>query len=452
MNRRVLIADDEETMREALAAYLREEGFEVVTCGTGTEAAERLRAADFAVLLTDLRMPGLDGMELLRRLPELAPGTIPVVITAYGTIHSAVEAMKIGARDYIVKPFLFEDVLLKISRLIEFHNLSEENVALRKEIEGRYRIDGIIGESPAMRRIFEIVRKVARAKTSVLLEGESGTGKELLARAIHYGGETRKKRFVAVNCGAIPATLVESELFGYRKGAFSGATRDKEGLFEAADGGTLFLDELSCLPPEAQAALLRATEEKAVRRIGDTTTYPVDFRLIGATNRRLSDLVEKGLFREDLLYRLNVVTISIPPLRERLEDIPRLAETFLERFDREMNTRCESFTTAAMQALLAHPWKGNVRELENVIERAVIFAEDRPIDVTDLPFGYEGREGEDPYNLRKALATFEKQHILRALQEFGGDKCDVARRLGIGLSSLYRKLEEYEVPRGRSRG
>ncbi len=447
MAKSVLLAEDEKVLREALAQLLTEEGYEVVQASDGQEAYDQAVARPFDIVLTDIRMPRMDGLALLDHLMRIAPQTPVVVITAFGTVESAVAAMRAGAADYLLKPVQFEDVLLRVRRALEFGEIRRDRRVLSEQMAASSSFHNLIGESPAITRLFELARKLSGVRSSVLITGESGTGKELFARAIHYNGITRDKPFVAVNCGAIPESLIESELFGHRKGAFTGAVRDRIGYFEAASGGTLFLDEISTLPVNVQSSLLRVLEERVVVPVGDTRARPVDVRIIAASNQDLHAMCRAGTFREDLLYRLDVVRLEIPPLRQRRQDIPLLAHHFLTKYAREMNRQINGITNAAMRALLNHEWRGNVRELENVIERAVIFAEGREVDAGDLPFAGPAAGSDHEEDLKAALAQFERQHIIYCLRRHRFDKAETARHLGIGVSSLYRKLDELRIPK-----
>ncbi|MCB9839038.1 MAG: sigma-54-dependent Fis family transcriptional regulator [Phycisphaeraceae bacterium] len=446
MPKSVLLVEDETLLRETLAELLAEEGFEVVEAPNGERARDLLCDRAFDLVLTDIRMPEMDGLDLLRNAMRLAPQTPVVIMTAFGTVESAVQAMREGAADYLLKPVQFEDMLVRINRAIEVGELRRERRTATEQLAESGTFHNLIGESPNMLKLFETVRTLSTVRSSVLIGGESGTGKELFARAIHYNGVTRAKPFVAVNCGAIPENLIESELFGHRRGAFTGAVRDREGYFEAASGGTLFLDEISTLPINVQSSLLRVLEERVVVPVGDTKPRPVDVRIIAATNQDLRELCERGLFREDLLYRLDVVRITLPPLRQRRLDIPLLIHHFLDRFSREMNKHPLGVSDAAMRAMLNHEWRGNVRELENVIERAVIFADGRLIDLEDLPFETQGGDdnGED---LKRAMQQYERQHIIHSLRRHRYDKAETAANLGIGVSSLYRKMDELDIPK-----
>jgi DNA-binding NtrC family response regulator len=447
MAKSILVCEDEAMLRESLAQLLRDEGYEVVVAADGLEGFEQAVARPFDLVLTDIRMPRKDGIALLGQLQQLAPQTPVIVITAFGTVDSAVAAMRAGAADYLLKPMQFDDVLLRISRALEFGEMRRDRAIFTEQLAASSAFHNLIGESPAMTKLFELVHKLSTVRSSVLIIGESGTGKELFARAIHYNGITRDKPFVAVNCGAIPDSLIESELFGHRKGAFTGAVRDRIGYFEAASGGTLFLDEISTLHMGVQSSLLRVLEERVVIPVGDTRPRPVDLRIVAASNQDLRALCKEGKFREDLMYRLDVVRLAIPPLRQRRTDIPMLVHHFLDKYTREMNKQVAGITNTAIRALMSHEWRGNVRELENVIERAVIFAEGRDIDASDLPFSVDAAAEDTSEHLKVAVTQFERQHIIYSLRRHRYDKAETASHLGIGVSSLYRKMEELEIPK-----
>ena len=443
----VLIADDENTVRETLAEVLRESGYDVVTAADGLQAVHCLENMGIDIALVDIHMPGMDGIQVLARAREVAPETLVVIVTAFGTIDSAVKAVKLGASDYVSKPIVFDDIIIKIERLLNMHRLAEENRFLLTELETRYRFEGIVGGSAALHRILDLVEKLAETRTSALISGESGTGKELIARAIHYSGIAKEGRFVAINSAALSENLVESELFGHRRGSFTGATRDKTGLFEVADRGTVFLDEICSMSASVQAKLLRVIEDKQVLPVGATEPIEVNARFLCATNRDLAKEVEEGRFREDLYYRLNVVEVHVPPLRERKEDIPELANHFVGVFNRELNKRCPGVTDAAMRAMMAYAWPGNVRELKNVIERAIIFAGAEAIDIENLTFA-SGQAPEPALtgsDLKVAMRAYEKQYIQQVLRNHGFDKKAAAETLHVGLSSLYRKLAELGI-------
>ena len=455
---RVLLADDEVALREALGQVLAEEGLEVTMTGDGAEAFDLLQKRDYDLLISDLRMPGLDGLSLLRKIREHDPNLSVILITAYGSVESAIEAMKLGAADYILKPLLHEDLLLKTRRVLQMRALSRENRRLRSEVDRHRRGRVTIGESQIIRDVMRLVDKIAQTRSSVLITGESGTGKELVARAVHDRGVTSGAPFVPVNCGGVPETLFESEMFGHRRGSFTGAIRDKIGFFEAADGGTLFLDEIGNLPLNSQMSLLRAIEEKSVTRVGDTRTIHFDLRIITATNVDLSELVAQRKFRDDLLFRLNVVQIDLPPLRKRKDDIPLLVNHFIAKYNAEMKRCCTGICDQALSLLMKHAFKGNIRELENVIERALIFAEDRDIEPRDLPFAStpdlsDPASATGPYRLEdvpesmdEAVKIFERRHMGAILAHYGYDKGRAAKALGISLPSLYRKIHELDLP------
>ncbi len=443
----ILLADDEDTLRKNLAQVLEEEGFDVIACRDGTAALRALRSNSVDAIITDLRMPGITGMELIDHATKLAPDATIMVITAFGEVETAVNAMKKGACDYLCKPLIFDELIYKLKRHLAHEDLAKKNRFLREQIKQSHDSTGIIGVSTAMTGIIEMVHRVAHTSSNVLICGESGTGKEVLARALHYGGVTKDGDFVAVNCGGLVPTLVESELFGYRRGAFTGAETDRMGYFEAADGGTLFLDEISNLPLVSQAVLLRAIEERAITRVGDNRSRPVNIRIVAATNRDLIQATEEGKFREDLYYRLNVICITIPPLRERIDDIEPLTNHFVAKYNAELKCNCPGFSAEALQVMHDHRWPGNVRELENVVEHALIFADGRSVAPADLSIAGELVPGNAKVslNLRSAVHNFERRHIQRVLSTFGNNKVAAAESLGIGLSSLYRKLEELGV-------
>ncbi|MCK4960505.1 MAG: sigma-54-dependent Fis family transcriptional regulator [Planctomycetes bacterium] len=447
MKIRILLADDEETFRETLTRFLQEEDMFVVPVEDWSAAIEAVDREVFDVAILDIQMPGANGIKVLRHIMKVRPETRVIMITAYGTVEMAVEAIKLGASEYIMKPVIFDDVLLKIQQQSKYQRLQRENVELKDRINSDFGMEHIIGNSPVMQRVSETIRKVAGTKSNVLVTGKSGTGKELVARAIHTLGPTNAKRFVAVNCSAIPETLLESELFGHKKGSFTSAFEDKKGLFEVAHGGTVFLDEIGYMPTSCQVKLLRAVEEKQITPVGATAPVDTDLRLIAATNRDLLNEIKRGRFREDLYYRINVVGVHLPPLSERREDIPILVEHFVDKYNTQMGKTCTRVTESAMQMLIDYEWKGNIRELQNIIERAIIFAEDDVIKASDI--GSLGsaavsadRNGE---NLNSAMKVYERRHIMRALSRHKQNKSKVAKALSIGLSSLYRKIDELGI-------
>ncbi len=443
----ILLADDEVTFRKTFAKVLQEEGMVVTTVDNGTDAIDAITKNPFAVAILDIQMPGANGIKVLREIMRIRPQTRVIMITAYGSIEMAVEAIKLGACDYVMKPVVFEDILTKIRQQLRYMQLQEENQELRRELGDRFDIAQIIGQTEVMQRVFEMIRKVANTKSNVLITGDSGTGKELVARAIHSLNFQNSKRFVVVNCGAIPEGLLESELFGHKKGSFTSAIEDKKGLFEVAHGGTLFLDEIGYMPMNCQVKLLRAVEQRQIMPVGSTEPVDVDLRLIAATNSNLLQEMQEGQFREDLYYRLNVVGIHLPSLRERKDDIPLLIEHFIKKYNAEMGKYCVGISDSAMQLFMGCEWKGNIRELENLIERAVIFAESDVIEVCDIgAIGVSAAalSGKNE-NLQDSLKMYEKEQIYRMLNKYDWNKAETAKALGVGLSSLYRKIDELEI-------
>lgn len=449
VDKTVLVVDDERDLRDSLGKVLRKEGYLVLLAESGEAALEILSTKHVDLVLTDLRLPQMSGMDLLRYIKRQWPDVEVLVLTAYGTIEGAVEAMRAGAYDFVTKPLKRAELLQAIRRAAERQALALENRYLREQLEGRRRYELVVGRSEAMRRVMEWVDRLGPISSTVLITGESGTGKELVARAIHARSPRAEKRFVAINCGAIPENLMESELFGHTRGAFTGAIRDKDGLFKVASGGTLFLDEIGSVPFGLQIKLLRAIEEKEILPVGSTTPISVDVRIIAASNRDLAKEVERGTFREDLYYRLNVVGIEIPPLRERKEDIPDLVHHFIRIHAVELNSNVEGIDDEAMAALMAYDWKGNVRELDNVIERAMILCDQRFIGLAHLPVNLQPsnheRQGRSRH-LKEAVKDFERQHILTVLRHTEHNKERAAEILGLSLSSLYRKMAELGIP------
>jgi two-component system response regulator PilR (NtrC family) len=444
----ILIADDEAAVRESAAEVLRDEGYQVTTAVDGRNALATLETHDFDVILSDLRMPGADGLAILRRAREVSPQTLVLLMTAHATVETAIEALQRGAQDYLLKPLIFEDVLHKIEYLLRHRQVAWENQLLRSQVARQWDFDNLVGSSPAMRDVMNLVRRVAPTPSTVLITGESGVGKEVVARAIHHFSDVRERIFLPVNCGAIPENLLESQLFGHLRGAFTGAVNNQEGLFQRARGGTIFLDEIGDVPLNLQVKLLRAIEQKEIQTVGATNPLKVDVRVIAATNHDLAEAVEQGRFRDDLYYRLNVVGIEIPPLRERREDIPALVQHFVAIHNRELRKSFKGADGTTMKVLLSLPWKGNVRELDNVIEHAMILGDGDWITVADLPralkpdLGVAVPVGDD---LREALRTYEKAHIQAVLATCDQDKRVAAERLGVSLSSLYRKIEELGI-------
>ncbi len=451
MKTKILLVDDEVILRENIALILRQEGYEVVEASNGEEAFEKYLNDKFDILISDIEMPKMKGIELLEKISRIDPHLISIFITAYGSLETAIAALRLGASDYILKPIDFDELILKVKRLLEFRQLVIENQLYRRELQKQYSFDKIIGKSPAMQKVFEMIKSVAETNSSVLITGNSGTGKELVSRAIHYNGPRRDKPFVVVNCGAIPETLIESELFGHKKGSFTGAIKDKEGYFQAANGGTLFLDEISEMPLQSQVRLLRAIEQKEIIPVGSSTPIPVDVRIISATNKNLYKEVEEGRFRSDLYYRLNVVEIHLPSLSERVEDIPLLVEYFVDKYRKEMNKNIKGVDVDAMKALMNYTWRGEVRELENVIERAVIFCKGEYITINELP-SYIISDQVPDLNLASefksleiAVNEFEKEYIRKALAQNDYDKEKTARMLGVSTATLYRRIKELKI-------
>jgi DNA-binding NtrC family response regulator len=446
----ILIVDDEPLIRDSLAEFLNQEGFHITARGSAEDALEEARRTCFEVALCDVQLPGMDGLELQARLHKISPTTFVLLITAYGTMENAVAAFRSGAHDYLMKPIILDEVLAKIRRLLEYRNLALENQYLRRELARAEPVneapDLMVGASPAIERVFELVRKVAPTRSTVLLYGESGTGKELVARAIHRQGPSAQGRFLAINCAAIPSELLENQLFGHRKGAFTGADRDQAGVFLHAGSGTVFLDEIGEMALATQAKLLRAIEQKEVLPVGANEPVTIEARILAATNKNLKREVEAGRFREDLFYRFNVVTITIPPLRERRDDIPDLVDFLLARHARTLGKRIAGVTHEAMRILLACPWKGNIRELDNALQRAAILGEGPLLEPDDLPPDLVPVR-DDPAlvdDLGEAVRRFEKLHIERILRRHP-DKKEAAKRLGVGLSSLYRRITELGI-------
>jgi DNA-binding NtrC family response regulator len=440
----VLIVDDERTTRDLCRDVVVEAGLRTRTASNTEEALEILEQSPIDIVLTDLRVPQLGGLELLKRIREFHPQTAVIVLTQFGTIESAVEATRMGAVDYVTKPFHIPELRSKLERVVRTIEVDQENRVLREELRSRPGFGGLIGTSPKMQRVYRLIEKVSQHNYPVLILGESGTGKELVARSIHFSGARRSRPFVPVDCSALVATLIESELFGYVKGAFTGAMHSKQGLMEAAGNGTLFLDEIGDLPVDLQAKLLRALQEREIKPVGATERVAIEMRVIAATNRELESAVRHGQFRQDLFFRLNVVQIKLPPLRERKSDIHLLVSSFLDKFSVEHG---QAFKMAddAMARLISYDWPGNVRELENCIERAVALSSGPILHVVDLPSNLQSGSSERMPRSDELvpLEELERRAILRALKEAGGDKLAAARLLGIGKTTLYRKLKQY---------
>jgi DNA-binding NtrC family response regulator len=444
----ILIVEDEELMRSILRQLLESEGYHVLSADSAENALKIFPTSDIAVTLTDIKMAGIDGLELLDQIKTIDEEAIVIIMTAYSSVDSAIAALRKGAYDYITKPFVNEDLLQTVRNAIRTKELFRENRALRRELNRQYSFTEIIGKSASLQNVFRIVEKIADTTASVLIQGESGTGKELIAKAIHFNSSRAAKPFLAVNCGALPETLLESELFGHTKGSFTGATGDKKGLFRSADGGTLFLDEIGEMPQPLQVKLLRALQEHEVTPVGSASAVKFDARIIAATNKNLEKEVAENRFREDLFYRLNVIEISLPPLRERREDIPLLVRHFVARTAKEQNAVEKSVAPEAMKALVNYNWQGNVRELQNAIERAFLLSGEE-IDAESLPPKIKNNssnvfEIRDPEGVRPTLEEMERRYILEILTSVGEDKTQAANILGIDLSTLYRKLKRYE--------
>ena len=452
---RILIVDDEEHIRKILTIMLTKKGYETRAAAGGSEALDLARHQSFDAVITDLRMSGMDGLELLARLKEYDPDLIVVVITAFSSVETAIAAMRQGAYDYISKPFKEDEIIMVLEKALERQSILAENRQLKAQIKEKYDFSNFIGRSAPMQRVFDIIAKVAETKTTVLISGESGTGKELAARSIHANSPRKDKPFVPINCGAVPANLLESEFFGHVRGAFSGADRFKKGLFEEADGGTLFLDEVSELPLDMQVKILRAIQEEEIRRLGEAATRKVDLRVLAATNKDLKEEVMSGRFREDLHYRLNVIQLSLPPLRDRTEDIPLLAEHFLQQVAKKHGLGEKKLSPEAVRALTGQTWSGNVRALRNVLEQAAVMSEEITITAADLPFGPapppEGgilvAVSEDHQDLKAAIKEVTEQTeriiIRRTLEKTGGNRTHAADVLGISRRALINKIQAY---------
>ncbi|PIS10909.1 MAG: Fis family transcriptional regulator [Bdellovibrio sp. CG10_big_fil_rev_8_21_14_0_10_47_8] len=455
MKPRILVVDDEESIREFLEIMLKKEGYEVTCAEDGAKAKDVLGKKSFDMVISDLQMPNVTGIELLKYVKESYPDLVFMLITAFGTAESAVEAMKMGAYDYLTKPFKIDEVRLNIHNALRSKSLEVENKVLKKELNKEYSFQNLVGNSEAMHRIFDLVKRVSMTPTNVLITGESGTGKEVVAKAIHYNGPLKDKPFVTINCGAIPEQLMESEMFGHKKGSFTGAVNDKVGLFEVADGGTLFLDEIGELPITIQVKLLRAIQERVIRRVGATEDIKVDVRLCAATNRDLEQMVKEGTFRQDLFYRLNVINIKTPSLRERREDIPMLATHFLKKYNERLGKNIGGISAEAMEVMQKYDYPGNVRELENVIERTValeggatILPESLPpfvntISGRKLASSNEIEIGEDGIDLDKVVGQIEKELLVKAIHASGGIKKKAAKLLHITFRSMRYRVEKY---------
>jgi len=457
MKPRILIVDDEESIREFLEIMLKKEGYEVTAAEDGAKAKEILSKKAFDMVISDLQMPHVSGLELLKYVKDSYPSVVFMMITAFGTTENAVEAMKMGAYDYLTKPFKIDEVRLNVANAVRAQNLEVENRVLKRELQKEYNFQSMVGNSDAMHRIFDLIRRVSQAPTNVLITGESGTGKEVVAKAIHYNGPLKDKPFVTINCGAIPEQLMESEMFGHKKGSFTSAVADKPGLFEVADGGTLFLDEVGELPVSIQVKLLRALQERVIRRVGATEDIKVEVRIIAATNRELEAMVKQGTFRQDLYYRLNVINIHTPALRDRKDDIPMLANHFLKKYNERLNKNVGAISAEVMDILQKYDYPGNVRELENVIERTValesgatILPESLPpfvntINGRKLASSQEIEIGPEGVELDKIVGQIEKELIIKAIHLSGGIKKKAAKLLHITFRSMRYRVEKYNL-------
>lgn len=449
---KILIVEDEKSMREVLKILLEGENYDVIAASDGLEGLSYIGKDIFDLVITDMKMPKVDGFEVLKKTKELSPDTLVLMITAFGTTETAVEALKLGAYDYINKPFNIDEIRLIVKKAIEKKRLREELSVLKEKVETSYTLGNIIGRSQKMQEIFKLVPRVAQSNSNVLIIGESGSGKELIATALHNLSHRGEKNFVTINCATFPEGLLESELFGHMKGAFTGAMYNKQGLFEVADGGSVFLDEICEMPINLQAKLLRVLENGTFRRVGGTTDIKVNVRIISATNKDIKDEIEAGRFREDLYYRLNVVPLYMPPLRERKEDIPLLAEHFL----RKTSQYPLKITPEAMRILMDYPWKGNVRELENILERVVLLTDKEEITPAELPseisrFGYSAEIKnlpeftEEGVDIDKIIEDIERKYLLKALEKANGVKIDAARLLNLSFRSFRHRLQKYGI-------
>ncbi len=448
---RILVVDDEKIIRESMSFILNKEGYSVVEASNGSEAYQKLLEDTFDLLITDLEMPEMKGIELLDKAMHLSPQTSVVLITAYGSLDTAISALRKGASDYILKPIDFDDLILRIRRLLGYKKLSLENQILRRELHQEFNFANIIGKSSAMQRVFQMISMVSPTDSTVLITGKSGTGKELVARALHFNSLRNTQPFVVVNCGAISETLIESELFGHKRGAFTGAVADKIGYFKAADGGTLYLDEISEMPLQLQVKLLRAIEQKEIIPVGVPNSINVDVRILASTNKDLRKEVEAGRFREDLFYRLDVVNIHLPPLIERGDDIPLLVEHFVEKYRSQNRKTIKGVDNEVMRRLMQHEWKGEIRELENIIERALIFCKGDFITVSDLPDSVHTSQPlhmlNGGHSLESAMNELTRQYIIASLHRNNHDKEKTARELKISLPTLYRRIKELKINR-----
>ncbi len=448
MSIKILIADDEKPIRDSIKLILEEEGYATDVAGDGEEALQKIQTENFDIVITDIKMPKVDGIQVLDSASKIAPETFFIIMTAYASVNTAIDALRHGAYDYLVKPIEFDDLLLRVKRLLDYKKLALENKTLRQRISSDSGFTNLIGKSESMKKVFSVITQVAPTNSNVLIIGKSGTGKELVAKAIHFNSKRKDKIFLPINCGAISENLIESELFGHKKGSFTGASEDKQGLFKVADGGTLFLDEIGELPLNLQVKLLRAIEDREFMPVGGVKTVSTDVRIIAATNQDLFEKTQTGEFREDLYYRLNVVEIKLPTLNERKEDIPLLVNHFIDKYCNEMGKKIIGVDNETMKVLMSHDWRGGVRELENIIERAIIFCNKEILTINELADYIKGGASAHGYpdSLKEALRNFEKEHILKTIKKFEYNKEEAAKALEIGLSSLYRKMDELDIP------
>ena len=458
-NRHILVVDDEPLVRSSLSELLTLSGYAVSVAANGREALNMLKDHHADILITDIKMPEMDGIQLLQQLKNIYPQIPVIIITSYGSIENAVDAMRQGAYDYITKPIVDSEIKIIIERLLNQRRLQEENIRLKEELSAtkRERFHYIVGKSPQMQKIYNLIEAISTTRATVLIHGESGTGKRLVAHAIHkYNEHERGKPFVEVSCGALTETLLESELFGHVKGAFTGAIKDRAGRFEIADGGSIFLDEIDAFPPTLQVKLLRVLQEGEFERVGDNKTVKVDVRVIAATNQDLQELITQDKFRNDLYYRLNIISIEVPPLRERAVDIPLLVEDFIKKHSKHMSRKIERVSPETLSALMDYHWPGNIRELENVIERATILSKGSVIEPRDLPeflhlnAEENGGNGNNGLKLKDALRSPEKDLIMKALNQTNWNRNETAKVLGINRTTLYKKMNKFGLLKNKS--
>ena len=441
----ILVVDDEPSMVAVITEILKRKDYSIHQVSNGKKALELIKTEPIDLILCDMKMPLLDGVKVLKRAKQIKPRIPFIILTAYASITDAVECMRNGAYDYITKPVNMEELRLMVRRALQHRKLVEENVFLKKQLHDKYSFENIIGKSIPMQRVYEVMEKVAQTDSTILIYGESGTGKELVAQAIHYHSPRRERPFVTINCGGLPESLLESELFGHIRGAFTSAINDKKGLFQVADGGTIFLDEISATSLSIQVKLLRVLQEREIKQVGDTKDISVDVRVIAATNKKLEEEVRESKFREDLYYRLSVIPVALPPLRDRKDDLPLLVQHFLNKYCQIQKKEQKTLAPGIMDILMGYNWPGNVRELENVIEHAVALGDSMQIFPKDLPPSIlensDSRKGTNSVLLKEAMREKEKDYILKVIKQSGGDKKQAACLLGIDLATLYRKLQ-----------